>query len=370
MARPLRRDVFDSETIGVYHCFNRIVRRSFLCGFDPVTQKDFAYRRDWFYQRLRYLTRFFAIDMLAYAIMSNHYHLVLRNRPDQVARMDDRQVVTAWLMICPKSQKQPDGTALPPTEPEIEVELKTPGRVADLRTRLSDPSWLIRQLSQYMGIRCNAEDDETGHFWQSRFGMTRLLDEAAVLACLAYVDLNPLRAHAATSLEGYTQASIGERLRTLEDEAIEPSSWLAPIALASETDGQPAQAVDRMTREEIAAAVQAQAAQPRGCLSITFQQYVELLRWLSSGKPPSGPEPGRIEQPEPEAKSVLQQLSLDPEAFFDLVHHFRSRFATAAGCEASLREEARRRGRRHLHAPGRRGLPPRARQPACQPAAP
>ena len=225
MARPLRRDVFDSDTIGVYHCFNRIVRRSFLCGFDPLTQKDYGHRRDWFYQRLRYLTRFFAIDVLAYAIMSNHYHLVLRNRPDQVATMDDRQVVTAWLMICPKSQKQPHGTGRPPTEPEIQVELSAPNRVADLRARLSDPSWLIRQLSQYMGIRCNAEDNEIGHFWQSRYGMTRLLDEAAILACLAYVDLNPLRAHAATSLEGYPHGSIGERLRTLEDEAIEASRW-------------------------------------------------------------------------------------------------------------------------------------------------
>ena len=71
------------------------------------------------------------------------------------------------------------------TEPEIQVELSAPSRVADLRARLSDPSWLIRQLSQYMGIRCNAEDNEIGHFWQSRYGMTRLLDEAAVLACLA-----------------------------------------------------------------------------------------------------------------------------------------------------------------------------------------
>jgi len=364
MARALRRDVFERDSIGVYHCFNRIVRRSFLCGVDPVTQKDYAYRREWFYRRLRYLAQYFAIDVLAYAIMSNHYHLVLRNRPDLVAAMDDRQVVTAWLMICPKSQKQGNGTAKPPTEAEIQWERNAPGRIAELRARLSDPSWLIRQLSQYIGIRCNAEDDETGHFWQARYGMTRLLDEAAVLACLAYVDLNPLRAHAATNLKDYQHVSIGERLRTLEDGAIEPSQWLSPLAIAQETNGQPGPVVHRMTREEVAAAVEESSAPPLGCLSITFGQYVDLLHWLSGWDPAAGDANRKAAQPTSGAQSILQKLSLDSREFFDLVHHFRTRFSTAAGSEESLRGEAQRRGRRRLHAPGRRALSPRARPPA------
>lgn len=44
--------------------------------------------------------------------------------------------------------------------------------------------------------------------------------------------------------------SIGERLRTLEDEAIDLSSWLAPIEIRQEADGEPTQVVNRMTREE------------------------------------------------------------------------------------------------------------------------
>jgi hypothetical protein len=281
MARTKRSEVFEPDTVGVYHCYNRIVRRSFLCGFDPHTGKDYAHRREWFYQRLRYLAQYFAIDVLAYAILSNHYHLVLRNRPDQVGPLSDREVVTNWLMICPQSQKQSDGTAKPPTEPEIQVELNKPGRVAVLRSRLSNPSWLIRQLSQYMGIRCNAEDELTGHFWESRFGMTRLLDEAAILACLAYVDLNPLRAHMTDSLEGYRHVSIGERLRSLEDEAIDSSSWLTPIAESSESDGQPATVVNDLSREELADAIASQNSQPLGCLPIGLERYTELLQWLS-----------------------------------------------------------------------------------------
>lgn len=355
MARTPRREVFDPDTVGVYHCFNRIVRRSFLCGFDPHTGKDYSHRRDWLYQRLKYLAHYFAIDVLAYAILSNHYHLVLRNRPDQVDAMGDHEVVKAWLMICPKSGKRADGTAAPPTDAEIRAELE-PSRVAELRTRLSDPSWLIRQLSQYMGIRCNAEDEITGHFWEARFGMTRLLDDAAVLACLAYVDLNPIRAHLTDSLETYPHVSIGERLRTLDDQAVDASNWLAPIALSGETSGAPVAVVNRLSREALAAELKAQSDRPLGCLPIGLEQYAELLRWLAGSERSA---PGRAscqESPPRCSPQILTAFGLDPREFADLVHHFRRRFYTAAGSPTSLHREAARRGKRRLKAPGRHAL--------------
>lgn len=166
MSRTRRSDVFDPHAIGVYHCYNRIVRRSFLGGLDTHSGRDYSHRRDWLYQRLRCLSQFFAIDILGYAILSNHFHVVLRNRPDQVEAMSDRQLVTAWLMICPRSGRKSDGTALKPTEGEIRAELNSADNVSELRKRLSNPSWLMRQLCQYMGIRCNAEDAMRGHFWK------------------------------------------------------------------------------------------------------------------------------------------------------------------------------------------------------------
>ena len=51
----------------------------------------------------------------------------------------------------------------------------------------------MRVLCQYIAVRANREDNELGKFWQSRFRAVRLLDEAALLACAAYVDLNPIR---------------------------------------------------------------------------------------------------------------------------------------------------------------------------------
>jgi hypothetical protein len=59
----------------------------------------------------------------------------------------------------------------------------------------------MRLLSQKIGRRANQEDHEVGKFWQARYRAVRLLDETAVLACAVYVDLNPIRASIATTIE-------------------------------------------------------------------------------------------------------------------------------------------------------------------------
>ena len=356
MTRTKRSDVFEPDTVGVYHCYNRIVRRSFLCGVDPWSGRDYSYRREWLYQRLRYLAQYFAIDVLSYAILSNHFHVVLRNRPDLVEAMSDREVVIAWLMICPQSGKKPDGTVTAPTEAEIRAEQQTPGRVKKLRGRLSNPSWLMRQLCQYMGIRCNAEDQISGHFWEARFNMKRLLDEAAVLACLAYVDLNPIRAHLADDLASYEHVSIGERMRSLDDGPIDPSSWLAPIETAGEADREPVVVANEMTREELAEQLESDAQRPLGCLPVPMSDYVRLLQWLAVQARPELGENFAASSESSGGDSVLRELQIDPSEFADAVLHYGKRFFTAVGCPASLAEEARRRGRRRLYAPGRRGL--------------
>jgi len=204
-----------------------------------------------------------------------------------------------------------------------------------------------------MGIRCNAEDEMCGHFWEARFGMKRLLDEEAVLACLAYVDLNPVRAHLANDLKGYRHVSIGERMRALDDGPIDSASWLAPIETAGECNQQPVAVVNRMTREELAEQLEAEAQQPLGSLPVPMDQYVQLLKWLAGqDRPELATRLGVAPEDASARDSLLGRLGIDASRFADAVLNYRQRFFTAVGCPASLSREARRRGRRRLRAPG------------------
>ena len=65
--------------------FLRVVRRCFLLGNDPVTGKNYDHRKIWIEDQLKHLAANFGIDLLSFAILSNHFHLILRSRPDVVA---------------------------------------------------------------------------------------------------------------------------------------------------------------------------------------------------------------------------------------------------------------------------------------------
>lgn len=76
MTRPRASLVSVADTL-YYHCIGRGVRRAFLCGDDPLTGRTFDHRKTWIVERLKLLAEVFAIDLCAYAVMSNHYHLVV-----------------------------------------------------------------------------------------------------------------------------------------------------------------------------------------------------------------------------------------------------------------------------------------------------
>lgn len=387
MSRSCRREVFEADTVGVYHCYSRTVRRCFLCGHDSYSGKNYSHRRGWIRNRLRFLAQQFGIDIFAYAVMSNHFHIVLRNRPDLVESWEDREVARRWLLLCPL-RKNAYGQPEQPTEEELTMLVRQPETIAEYRARLSNPSWLMRLLCQEIGRRSNREENCTGKFFDGRFKMVRLLDEAAVLACMAYVDLNPIRAGATDSLGGYAEVSIGERMRTLEETGIDPSDWLAPIAWnaspcgAEETRGsEPTRAPEATDSQQVsppngseptADAASSQDGQTppdasppnrRGCLPIGMKDYLRLLVWLAatrssgangaseSGPPTSGEAPG-----DEAGTAILARLGLEAQAFREVVENFGRCFSTAAGSPSSLRREASRRGRRCLHAPGRRAL--------------
>jgi putative transposase len=209
MPQPRYRQVSVDDT-PYYHCVSRCVRRAFLCGEDKLSGFSFEHRRQWIVDRIRLLCSVFAVDLCAYAIMSNHYHIVVRIDVDKAMSWSDEEVAQRWMQIFsgPLLMHQYLGNAdLTDTELECIAEL-----FASWRERLADLSWFMRCINEPIARLANAEDHCTGRFWEGRFRSQALLDARAVLACMAYVDLNPIRATMAKTPEQSDYTSIQERI--------------------------------------------------------------------------------------------------------------------------------------------------------------
>ncbi len=211
MTRP-RKVLISLADTPYYHITSRCVRRAFLCGVDHYSGQSYEHRRQWVVDRIRLLSSLFAIDVCAYAVMSNHYHLVLKVCPEQLEDLSEDEIMDRWCALFRGPlliQNYRSGEELKPFER---------AGVSDIvnvwRTRLSSISWFMRCLNQPIAHQANREDKCRGKFWESRFNSQALKSEEALLSCMAYVDLNPVRAGMADTPETSSHTSIRERLQT------------------------------------------------------------------------------------------------------------------------------------------------------------
>ncbi|MCL1127937.1 transposase [Shewanella surugensis] len=206
-----RKAIVSLEDTSFYHCVSRCVRRAYLCGVDDYTGQSYEHRRGWVEERILELGQVFAIDICAYAVMSNHLHLVLKVDIYEANAWTELEVINRWHQLFKGydiTQKFVQGLVL--ETHETIVLLKT---VAEFRSRLSDISWFMRALNEPIARKANKEDKCSGRFWEGRFKSQALLDEAAILACMAYVDLNPIRAKIAKTPEHSDFTSIKRRIK-------------------------------------------------------------------------------------------------------------------------------------------------------------
>ncbi len=200
---------------GWVHCVARCVRRAYLAG------DGFAHRRVWIEDRLRFLREVFSCEVAAFAVMSNHVHIVVRMDPQAASEWSDQTVAERWLRVFPGHW---DGDfARRAADVEIDQSrlaavVGDSGWIALRRERLGSLSWFMRCLCEVIARRANAEDDCTGRFWEGRYSSTPLLDKPALLACMAYVDLNPVRAAMASDIEQSDHTSGQLRLNELRQE--------------------------------------------------------------------------------------------------------------------------------------------------------
>ncbi len=320
MARVNRREVLAEDEIQVVHCVNRCVRRGFLCGTDELTGKDYEHRRQWIRNRLEFLAGVFAMDVLGFSVMSNHLHAILRNRPDVVKTWSDAEVARRWWNLFP-SRRNKDGSPAEPAETDLNSLMADAKVLAELRARLSSVSWFMRCSSEVIARLANAEEECTGRFWEGRFKATVLTDEAAIAACMVYVDLNPVRAGLATTPEQSDFTSARERIADLKsadavstadakDQRIEHgerAGWLAPIELEPK-------------RTKVRERAPSRRASNRGCVFMSLPEYLQLLDWTGRQV-----KPGKRGSVPKAAPPILDRLNLSAEVWLQVVEQFGQR---------------------------------------------
>jgi REP element-mobilizing transposase RayT len=303
-----------------YHVVSRCVRRAWLWGYDVYAAKDYSHRKLWVLHRLRQMSDVFAIDICAYAIMSNHYHLVLRVDRERAVRWSAEEIVERWTKVFGRP---------PLIKRWQEAEANSAERVAVQqlaecwRKRLTDISWYMRCLNEYLARRANAEDRCTGRFWEGRFKSQALLDEAGLLTAMAYVDLNPVRAGIATTPEESEFTSIYERIRQ--------RSWQAPVR----KQGKRRETRARLNTPALMSFRDERIEQSK-TLPMQFVDYLQLVDWT-----------GRIARDkrgiiESELPSILVRLQIDPLVWCATMRPNGNTFGRALGRIEQMRLHAKR----------------------------
>lgn len=237
-----------------YHLVSRCVRKVSLCGIDPVSGKDYSYRKKWLIDRMFHLAQYFSVAIDAYSILSNHFHVVLFYDPTASRKWSDEEVAYRWVEAFPPTL---NGEVLEDLKPSRRAEiLEDRAMLKDRRKKLGCLSTFMKHLKQPIAHRANKEDGCRGHFFEQRFYSGALLSERALLACMIYVDLNPVRAKIAQSIEQCENTSIASRLKHLENSPERLKKAVEPLVSGIDeiTDG----------------------------IEITLAEYIELLNEIIS----------------------------------------------------------------------------------------
>ena len=307
------------DSTSYYHCICRCVRRAFLCGQDHYSGQDYEHRRQWVVDRLAVLGEVFAIDLCAYAVMSNHYHVVLRINQKKALSWSDQEVAERWMQLF-------NGPLIVKRwlkgETESAETLKALEIVQTWRERLYDLGWFMKCLNEYLARKANEEDCCKGRFWESRYKCQALLDEKAVLQCMAYVDLNPVRAAMAETPEESDYTSIQQRsesvMSTSEDN-LKPT--LLPMVAANTAEAEDDDTVCRFR----------------------LMDYLELVD--STGRAVRDDKRGAISA---HAAGVLDRLGIDEKAWLAHMKPKQQRKPIALGALDKLKEYAQMTGRKWI----------------------
>jgi len=310
-----RKDLVKPHLTRYYHLYNRCVRQAFLMGKDRLSGKNYSHRKTWIVKRLSKLSRLFAIRVASYAILSDHYHLVVYIDKDESDSWTKEEVVCRWSKLC-RVNDAIKNYAKNNDNQEIRID-SYEKLICKWRQHLSDISWFMKLFNEYIARRANKEERKVGKFFESRFKCQALLDQQALLLCMLYVDLNPVRAGLASTPENSMWTSIKQRILEFTrgrqvKENIQIIDAYFPVLIP-------------FLEEERA----------RSILPFTFTSYLQIIDWM--GRVKKYGKKGVIPQ---ELPSILKRLKVDPKYYFKHMKLDGDRFTCAVGTPQSLKRFA------------------------------
>ena len=318
-----RKKLIDLASTSYYHLISRCVRRAFLCGDDKYTGKNFDHRRAWLVERIKLLSSVFAIEIAAYAIMSNHYHLVVNVNRRQALDWSDDEVIERWYQLYNGHvlvDRHLNGEQLDKPSLLFFNEI-----IAKWRARLYDISWYMKNLNEYIAREANKEDNCTGKYWEGRYKSQALLDQTAVLSCMAYVDLNPIRANIADTLEDSDFTSIQERIAHFKAFTTDTVKANKPLKQKDtvQHESQPAQ-LKPFGGNHI-----------KGTIPFALLDYIELVDW--GGRQIDPKKKGHINKSIPK---VLLTLNIEEAQWLESIQRFRQQYSNFVGSKQRLKQQA------------------------------
>ena len=330
MTRP-RKELVSLADTPYYHCVCRCVRRAFLWGNDPYSGKNYSHRKQWVVERLAVLSEVFAIDLCAFAVISNHYHLVIRMDREHAQNWTGQEVIDRWsslfgIPVLVARYQRGETTTI--------AEQKQARTIINTwRERLADLSWYMRSLNEYLARLANAEDACKGRFWEGRFKSQALLDEAGLLTCMAYVDLNPIRAGIAQRPETSKFTSIYQRIQTLSAQSRRSSNR------ANRKNKQN----KRQPLFPALATFCAHNNAPINTIPFGFKDYLELIDW--TGRAVLRDKRGHISAYIP---PILTRLNIETQYWLIHMQPNGDQFSRVVGRVEGIKDYAERLGQRWL----------------------
>lgn len=308
-----RKALVSLQDTPYYHVIGKCVRHAWLWGINDASGKDYSHRKAWVLKRLELLSQVFAVDVCAYAVLSNHFHLVIHIDQKRALSWTAADVVERWSQLFSIPDLVKDWLAGESTPAERQHAEKL---IEQWRSHLYSISWFMRCFREPLARRANIEDQVTGHFWTARFKSQALLDEKGLLTAMAYVDLNPIRAGIAATPETSDYTSIQARIE-------------AVMRASNPVESPPATSIELLPFAD------EHLESPH--LPFTLKDYLALVDW--SGRQIRRDKcSGHIAAEQP---PIFNRLKIDDEAWQRMMVANGNRFGRAIGPLDRLRTHAK-----------------------------